>query len=134
LYRCEVCGKEADRHHIVHRCEGGLDFPLNYKYLCKEHHRGRVGPHQDENVDLKYKLQLQNKLEDILSKEYYFIEDLSCVLQINTRILKKLLKACRLFKEGYKTSDIVFRIMGDRVYDEFMLEAYEDFIPVIKLA
>jgi hypothetical protein len=134
LYRCEVCGKEADRHHIVHRCEGGLDFPLNYKCLCKEHHRGRKGPHQDESVDLRYKLQLQNKLYAILTKEYYFIDDMSSLLQINTRILKKLLKECKLYKEGYKTSDIIFKIMGDMVYDELMLENYADFIPVFKLA
>ncbi len=34
-YYCEICGDYADVHHIVHRSEGGLDFKLNYKYLCK---------------------------------------------------------------------------------------------------
>lgn len=134
LYKCEVCGREADKHHIVHRCEGGLDFPLNFKYLCKEHHRGRKGPHRDHCVDLQYKLELQNKLESFLRKEYYFVENLSQLLQISNRSLKKLLKDCKLYKEGYKTSDIIFRLMGQKVYDELMLESYEDFIPVFKLA
>ena len=47
-YYCEICGDYADVHHIVHRSEGGLDFKLNYKYLCKKHHRSKLGPHRDK--------------------------------------------------------------------------------------
>ena len=56
-YYCEICGDYADVHHIVHRSEGGLDFKLNYKYLCKKHHRSKIGPHRDKVVDLNYKLE-----------------------------------------------------------------------------
>ena len=59
---CEICNAPADIHHIVHRSEGGLDIKLNYKYLCPQHHRGKSGPHHSKEVDLKYKLELQNKL------------------------------------------------------------------------
>jgi hypothetical protein len=134
LYRCEICGREADQHHIVHRCEGGLSFPLNIKYLCKDHHRGKKGPHKDNTVDLQYKLELQRKLKDILCKEYYFIEELTFLLEIKRRILKKLLKDFRLHKEGYRSEDIIFRLMGNRSYEEYMLEDYEEFTPVFNLA
>ena len=60
-YYCEICGDYADVHHIVHRSEGGLDFKLNYKYLCKKHHRSKLGPHRDKVVDLNYKLEMQNE-------------------------------------------------------------------------
>jgi hypothetical protein len=131
---CEICGREADKHHIVHRCEGGLDFPLNFKYLCKEHHRGRKGPHKNHNIDMQYKVELQNKLQSVLEKEYYLIDDLEFLLDIKGRILKRLLKDCRLYKEGYRASDIIFKLMGSRVYDECMLEVYEDFEPIFNFA
>jgi hypothetical protein len=131
---CEICGKEADKHHIIHRCEGGLDFPLNFKCLCREHHRGRKGPHKDHNIDLQYKVELQNKLQSILDKEYYIIDELESLLEIKSRILKRLLKECKFFKEGYKTSDIIFKVMGNKVYDQCMLEIYEDFEPIFRFA
>lgn len=65
---CEICNAEADIHHIVHRSEGGFDIELNYKYLCPSHHRGKYGPHQSKEVDYRYKLDLQNKLYDMLKK------------------------------------------------------------------
>lgn len=46
---CEVpgCGKPGQRHHIVFRSQGGLDIPVNYKYLCPEHHTGNESPPQE---------------------------------------------------------------------------------------
>ena len=39
---CEVpgCNLPGQRHHIVFRSQGGLDIPMNFKYLCPEHHTG----------------------------------------------------------------------------------------------
>jgi hypothetical protein len=122
LYYCEICGKKADIHHIVHRSEGGLDFPLNYKYLCQEHHRGKNGPHRCEETDLKYKLELQNKLLNILSKEYYTVYELSNILNISNNSFKKLTKSLKLYKEGYLKEDIVFYLMGNYFYTYEMLE------------
>jgi hypothetical protein len=134
LHRCEVCGKEADKHHIVHRSQGGLDFVLNYKYLCPNHHRGKNGPHKNTKIDISYKLEMQNTLNNLLEREYYTIENLSLILELNERILKKLVKSIRLYKEGYKKQDIIFLVMGKVHYTEDMLQEYEDFEPVIKLA
>jgi len=35
--RCEECGKLAnlDRHHKIHRSQGGKDTPDNIAYLCR---------------------------------------------------------------------------------------------------
>jgi hypothetical protein len=134
LLKCEVCGRTADKHHIVHKCEGGLDFPLNFKYLCVEHHRGRKGPHKNFKIDIKYKLQLQEKLQELLQGEFFLIEKLTSLLDINSRILKKLLKDSRRYKEGYRKDEIIYKLMGCTVYKEGMLEEYEDFIPVLSIA
>ncbi|MCT8978110.1 HNH endonuclease [Clostridium sp. CX1] len=128
MLRCEICGRQADKHHIVYRSQGGVDFPLNFRYLCSEHHRGKEGPHKNRRLDLEYKLQMQKSLEQLLYKEYYSIDELVLLLQINKGMLKKLFKDYKLYKEGYKKSDIVFRLMGKKVYTEYMLEEYYDFI------
>lgn len=128
MLRCEICGKQADKHHIVYRCQGGVDFPLNFRYLCSEHHRGKNGPHKSRKLDLEYKLQMQKNLDELLYKEYYNIDELVVLLQINKGMLKRLLKENRLYKEGYKKLDIVYRLMGKKRYTEDMIEEYYDFI------
>ncbi|MBC2581018.1 HNH endonuclease [Clostridium sp. DJ247] len=128
MLKCEVCGKLADKHHIVYRSQGGIDFPLNFKYLCSEHHRGRTGPHKNRKLDLEYKLEMQSKLNLVLHKEFYTIDELVPLIQINKGMLKRLFKEFKLYKEGYKKSDIIYRLMGKKVYTEDMLEEYYDFI------
>lgn len=130
MIRCELCGRSADKHHIIHKCEGGLDLSVNYKYLCFEHHHGKKGPHKDNSVDLRYKLELQEKLERLLCEDFYTLDKLSQILEISSRPLKKLLKDCHLYKEGYKVDDIIYRLMGKKIYSEYMLEEYDDFIPI----
>lgn len=124
MYRCEICGKSADIHHIVYKSEGGLDIELNYKYLCHNHHRGKDGPHRNNAVNLKYKVELQDKLQTILFKEHYTFVALLKVLNINTNSLKKLVKNIKLFKEGYKSEDIIFQIMGQKSYTNEMIEDF----------
>lgn len=128
MLRCEICGKQADKHHIVYRSQGGVDFPINFRYLCSEHHRGKNGPHKNRRLDLEYKLEMQKNLEELLYKEYYTIEELSFLLEINKGMLKKLLKDYKLYKEGYKRADIIYRLMGKKLYTEEMLQEYYDFI------
>lgn len=124
MYFCEVCNKEGDIHHIVFKCEGGIDFPLNFKYLCPHHHRGKDGPHKSKSTDLKYKLQMQEKLFEILPKNYYKIEELCLILKINKSSLKRLLKNLKLYKEGYFKDDIIIKLMGNKLYSEEMLDFY----------
>jgi len=121
LSLCEICNTEADIHHIVHRSEGGFDIELNYKYLCPSHHRGKYGPHHSKEVDLRYKLDLQDKLFNILKKDYYSFKELASELNIPKNTLKRITKTLKLYKEGYKKSDVIFKIMGEKFYSEEMI-------------
>ena len=71
MSHCVVCGKPGDKHHIIHKAEGGLETPLNYLYLCPEHHRGFMGPHRNTDVDLSYKLDMQRNLEELFASKFY---------------------------------------------------------------
>lgn len=128
MFRCDICGKTADKHHIVYRSHGGIDFPMNIMYLCNEHHRGKEGPHKNRNIDLQYKLQLKKKLEYTLNKSYFRSQELVDKLKINQGMIKRILKELKLYKEGYKTSDIVFRLMGNEDYQENTNEEFYEFI------
>lgn len=37
--RCEICGGNAEKHHIVSRGAGGTDEPWNILWLCRFCHR-----------------------------------------------------------------------------------------------
>ncbi len=89
MLKCEVCGKPADKHHIVYKSQGGIEFPLNFRYLCSLHHRGETGPHKNRRLDLEYKLNMQRQLEEILIKEFYLIEELEALLNINKGVIKR---------------------------------------------
>ncbi|CDI50549.1 HNH endonuclease signature motif containing protein [Clostridium tetani] len=130
MARCEVCGAGAEVHHIVNKCEGGISYPINYKYLCSEHHRGKDGPHKNCEVDIRYRLELQNKLKEILIKDYYNVCELEKLLHINKNKLKRMFKGNKIYKEGYKREDIIFKLMGEKIYNSHMLERYDDFIPL----
>ena len=121
-YFCEICQRDADIHHIVHRYEGGLDFNLNYKYLCPNHHRGKNGPHKDKFIDLKYKLEMQKALELILNKEYYTLNEIHEILNVKKNQLKKMSKNLKLHKEGFSSKDIIFELMGRKKYSEEYIE------------
>lgn len=125
MYYCEVCNKIADIHHIIHKSEGGLDFKLNYKYLCPIHHRGKNGPHRNREIDLKYKLEMQYSLENILKNPYYKINELKNILSLNKNSLKRLTKDLKVYKEGYKSKDIICKIMGNKYYS---IEELEDIL------
>lgn len=122
LFFCEICNKPADIHHIVHRSEGGLDIEINYKYLCNEHHRGKSGPHNSIEIDLKYKLELQKELLNLLDKNFYTIKELSNTLNFSLNVAKRITKDLRLYKEGYKKEDIILYLMGGTLYTEEMIE------------
>lgn len=128
MLTCEICGEKADIHHIVYRSEGGYNFKLNYKYLCDKHHRGKNGPHRNKRLDLKYKLELQEKLYELLWKKYYKQEEIKNILKLNANQVKRVVRNLDLYKEGYKSSDVIFEIMGNKKYDRYMFEEYDDFI------
>ena len=122
LHLCEICQKEADIHHIIHKHEGGLDIEINYMYLCEEHHRGKDGPHKNLEIDIEYKLALQNKLFEMLPKNYYTQKEISSILNISSNIAKRITKNMKLYKEGYSKRDIIISLMGGTLYSIETLE------------
>lgn len=120
--KCAVCGKHGDKHHVIHKAEGGLDTPLNYIYLCQEHHRGPMGPHQNQKIDLYYKLEMQKRLEELFSNKYYSAMEIRQMSQISNSNLKKFMKTNRLHKEGYDRNDIIFFLLGGNIYRHDFLE------------
>jgi len=125
LHHCEICGSKADIHHIVHKHEGGFDIKLNYKYLCNYHHRGKTGPHNDIETDLRYKLELQDKLFSLLPKKYYKSKELYLILEISNSTLKKLIRNLKVYKEGYSTEDVIKTLMGGKLYSYSMITEIE---------
>ncbi len=116
--RCEVCGRpNAEYHHVIFRSQGGLAFKYNCKYLCAEHHRGNNSPHKNRQIDLKYKAEMQGKLEKALVKDYYEAEELIQILQLNKNQVKNITKTLIIHKEGYDKWDIIRKLMGGRLYD-----------------
>lgn len=104
-----------EKHHIVYRKQGGLDYELNYKYLTSEDHRGDNGPHRCRATDMKYKRELQEALEGLLTKDYYNIAELVNLLGLKqvqaNKAFKKLMKVNGICKE-----DVIKRLMGGRFY------------------
>lgn len=124
MYFCEICGDQGERHHIVWRSQGGFDFPINYKYLCPKHHRGKKGPHNDDYVDLLYKIEMQEKLQKALPKDYYKIDELVKILDISKRQLNNVVRHLKFYKEGYNTKDVILQLMGGKNYSIETLEDY----------
>jgi len=135
LLMCEICGKMADKHHIVYKSQGGIEFPLNFRYLCTYHHRGKTGPHKNRRLDLEYKIDMKKKLEKVLVNEFYPIDELEYLLKINKGMIKRLFKTYKVNGRGVKKTsiiskkddigfrkdDIIFKLMGRKKYDEKML-------------
>jgi len=124
--KCVVCGKAGEKHHIIFKCEGGLDFPLNYIYLCAEHHRGKKSPHRNRRINLMYKLEFQTKLKNILAKDYYSMDEIIKTLSLNPSQGRSICKKFKIYKEGYKREDIIKRLMGGKFYYDFMLDEFYD--------
>lgn len=104
-----------EKHHIVFKKQGGLDFELNYKRLSSEDHRGTYGPHLNRKVDMAYKIEMEAQLRKILDKEYYNIKELIDLLGLKERQANKAFR--KLLKiNGISREDAIKRLMGGRFY------------------
>jgi len=125
---CEEClkldiYKKGQLHHIVKRSDTScmIHVPINFKYLCLDHHTGRFGVHNDYSKELKYKQELQLKLTLLLDKPYYGHKELKELLECSDNSIKAITKTLFRYKEGYKREDLIRHMMGDRNYlDEVM--------------
>ena len=120
---CIVCNRpDAEGHHIVFRKQQQemIECPLNKIYLCYEHHKGNSGPHLNREIDLKYKRELQEKLQELFDKEYYSEDEIKIMLMIPKKNIYRFVKTLRSYfintKVKYKTEDIIRKAMGGQLY------------------
>lgn len=104
------------KHHVVFRSQGGLDFELNYKYLSLEAHEGSAGPHLNRKVDLIYKKELQDKLENVFTEEIYTIEEIAKLLGRTKKYFEKHFKRVAQEAGAYRREDIIRKLMGGKLY------------------
>lgn len=119
MQRCEVkgCRNEGQRHHIVFRSQGGLDIPLNYKYLCAEHHNmGNRSPHLSREVDVAYKIELQRTFYKLFHAERYTIGEIADLIECQRETLERRFKAVPNCAGTYEKEDIIRALMGGRLY------------------
>lgn len=117
---CEVCGRnQVEHHHIVSRRQAiyMTNIKLNIKTLCIEHHKGSKGAHGNRAVDLKYKLELQEKLILLFDKDFYSEKEIKEKLETNLIEVRKITKKMMLYKEGYEKEELIRRLMGGRIYE-----------------
>ena len=101
---------------VIFKSQGGLDFELNYKRLTPEQHRGSKGPHRCRETDLRYKRELQRKLENLLTDEFYTVEELINILDLKEKQAYKAFRKINKHREGMKREDVIKRLMGGRFY------------------
>jgi biotin operon repressor len=105
-----------EKHHIVFRSQGGLDFELNYKYLTPEQHKGNQGPHMNKKRDLEFKKELQANLNKILTQNYYSREEIKNILGMSNKDIDRAIKKLPVSEQGYDKESVIRRLMGGRIY------------------
>ena len=131
---CYVCGKSGnlELHHIIFRSKAPFltNSILNHVYLCSEHHRGTFSPHgkNGHELDVKLKLEFQNKLEMLFDKEYLTEDEIKSVLEIGPTALKNLLKPLRRKPEGYYFLDVMERLEKKILYGQLTFKEQKNLI------
>lgn len=104
-----------EKHHIIFKSSGGLDFDLNYKYLTAIKHRGNNGPHMDRETDLQYKMELEERLRAIFKRDSYLLSEVIELLGLDIKQAKKAFKRLESV-DGIEREDIIYKLLGDRYY------------------
>ena len=115
---CEVpgCKLPGQKHHIVFRSQGGLDIPMNFKYLCPEHHTGKESPHRNRTIDLQYKTEEQDELFKLFKEESYTIKQIADLIGYDKKRLEKRFMKVPSRAGSYAREDIIRALMGGRLY------------------
>lgn len=116
---CRICGNNnTELHHTVFKSQASYmaNIKINFMYLCPQHHRGNYSPHMNRELDLTFKKELQNRLEELFDREYYNVTDIHQLLGISRQQAMKIVKTLIIYKEGYYAKDIISRMMGGRLY------------------
>lgn len=119
MEQCQMkgCNCPGQKHHIVFRSHGGLNISMNYKYLCVEHHTdGKEAVHNNREVDLMLKKELQDRYFEEFDKEEYTIREISEIIGYDRNRLQKKMKAVRQRAGKYQKEDVIRFLMGGKLY------------------
>lgn len=74
---CVVCGKPNPHcHHVIYGAKKSFSDKYGYYLpLCYEHHEGKMGPHQNREIDLAYKRMAQEHYETHHGTREAFIKE-----------------------------------------------------------
>jgi hypothetical protein len=118
MYPCEYpgCKHPGQKHHIVFRSQGGLDIPLNFRYLCVEHHTGKDGPHKNRSLDIKYKTEEQERLFELFAEDSYTMSQIVEIIGSDDDRIEKRFRKVPNRAGIYEREDIIRALMGGRIY------------------
>jgi hypothetical protein len=120
---CAECGRTSgiEDHHIIHLSQvRSLDkCKANHVNLCYIHHRSsKIGIHDNDELDRKYKLKFQNWLELSFLKHEYTLEEIQEILGISYKATRSLCKMIRSKGGLYVREDIILACMDDGLIEE----------------
>ena len=105
-----------EKHHIIYKSQGGLDFDLNYKYLSDEEHRGNNSPHKNRSIDLQYKEQLEQDLRLVLPDLHYEEDEVIEILSLKVKQASKAFRHLARTNKGMCKEELIKRLLGGRYY------------------
>lgn len=109
-----------EKHHIVFRSQGGMDYSLNLIQLPSSFHKGSQGPHNNREIDLLFKRYLQDELFYLFQEEQYTFEQIVRLVSPHNKkskdILSKQFNKVKNYGGKYKKNDIIRRLMGGKLY------------------
>lgn len=117
---CKLCGVigYCETHHIIFKSQGSYMrmIKMNLVPLCMECHRGNHSPHKSKEIDIKLKLQLQGKYEEMFSNKFYSREEIQQALECTDFDTTLILKKLTLYRMGYESEQLLRRLLGGRMY------------------
>ena len=115
MLKCYECNKKAGKHHIVFKGSKTIIIymSINEIPLCKSCHHQL---HRNKDMDIKYKLLLQNKLRNLFANEYYNLYEIKSILRISSYQLQSLDKAISKHSVTYSQEEIIKYLMGGQLY------------------
>lgn len=121
IHFCEICGTSyAEDHHIVFKseCKPMDKCYFNHAWLCYTHHRDhKLGAHFNRELNIKLKLRVKAKLEELFTKKTYTITEIKDKLKISERATRSLCKLMTSHVGLYKRNDIIRTALGGKMYE-----------------
>jgi len=117
---CFKCGlNNSEIHHIIFKSSAKYmeNVPSNMVYLCVEHHRGNHSPHKNDRINKEYKLDYQDYLENLFTKDYYGPEEIGKLLRVSHKEVNRITKTLWIKENGYETRELIKHCLGGLFYE-----------------